>query len=195
MLIDHRTKTLVLMNPKTGTSSLRVMFRDFISPEYYHIRWHELDSSLASYTKYAFYRDPIERFISGYSYLCQVYYKGFYKDPVTRSRIELVLQSLDCETPQQITVDKVLDAKYNDRHGAVLDILDPQIEWIGNNEINLLNFNNFNSECGKLFAAFNINPVKVEQVNITEPITLTLEQIQRVKGYYKEDYEYAKDLL
>jgi hypothetical protein len=177
------------MNPKTGTSTLRVLFKNLINETlYYHTRFHELPEYYNDYRTFCFYRDPVDRFISGYSYLLQTYKTNLLEDITPDAPARLGLNSMGCNNLENITPDVVLDAKEHNKQGFVLDILDYQSEWVGNSEI--LDFNNFNTECSKLSKLFGMDSLNAIQINSSNHIKLTSSQIKRVENYYKEDYIY-----
>jgi len=82
MILDTTKKFGIFMNPKTGTSSLRIIFKqieglqickhDHHTPENF-IQRYDLKEDFSDYKFYCFYRDPVDRFLSAYSGILEWY--------------------------------------------------------------------------------------------------------------------------
>ena len=78
MIHDANKKLLVLLPPKTGSHTLRILFKSIYGLDipkhfYSHIRYDDIaniltDINLDEYTIYGFYREPVARFMSTFKY-------------------------------------------------------------------------------------------------------------------------------
>ena len=197
MILNIKQKIIILMIPKTGTTSIRVMFDSFhengtvISEQYGHTRYDHIArigniKDLESYKIYGFYREPIARFVSTFKYL-----QKELKDTRYPARNKMILEAFPSDT---IKVKDVLAAIIARKEAPILDIFDPQIDFLRDDVI-LLDFEKYEDNVRMLLDQFGLDSsipiIKQNVTNSSEYIKdLSQEDLETIREYYKEDYAF-----
>lgn len=184
MLVNHDDRIIVLLNPRTGTTTLRSLFPEFLEG-YVHARYKDIEH-MKDYSKLCFWRDPAHRFISTYSYMLETY-KGFSKD-----RLEVVLDTFGRKRVDDITIRDVLYAKEEGLKAPVLDLFDHQLNWFGP-EVWPLDFYRFRQECDLISLLFQKNFQEIKKTNDVSHVKVSLTDMHWIDEYCLPDYQYAKD--
>ena len=179
MLIHKAKKIIVLLNPKTGTSTLYDIFKQYRSG-YWHCQYKNIPNS-KDYKIFGFHRDPVDRFISAHSYLIEE-----YKVLEPTKRTEWYKKYTN-----NITIAELIKTLVSGIKGPVLDLFEPQTNWLNSN-VELLNYHDFENECKKLMNIFDIDldqiiPVKNNSKNKIIPTDIEKNLIQ---SFYKKDYDF-----
>ena len=212
MIHDANKKLLVLLPPKTGSHTLRILFKSIYGLDipkhfYSHIRYEEIsqilpDINLDEYIVYSFYREPVARFMSTFKYMqhqiltdlnvkaqsgdakeLRMVYKALYNDEdITRD-------------PHSIIVDDIISTiEKNILDAPMLDLFLPQTLYL-TDKVTLLNFDDFENNAAMLLEAFgqDINtPIpKHNDTNSADYLSdLTEEQVTKIKQIYAGDYAF-----
>ncbi len=197
MIVDHITKTIILGNPKTGTTTLKKIFdSDSFFQPMRHVKYDFFckDPQYTGYKYFGFYREPFDRFLSTVSYMKETYKENFLKD---NNKIiwqyNLGMKIMGLKDVDEITPTTILNAIEAGLNGPILDLFAPQIEWL-NNEVNLLSFYYFDDGVRCLANQLNVAiPEKIPNLNKSnKKYLLTVKEETRVKNFYKKDYEFLE---
>jgi len=182
MLLCKSLKILVLLNPKTGSQSLRQLMvylnstRSIFTVSEIGLRNSRMsrfsayfpNEDLTGYRIFAFYRDPLERFLSGMEH-------HQTKFPV--------------EFPRTMSVSEYLNAC----GGFTPQVLHLNPEGY---TLELFNFEDFNNEVVRMAAEFGytINAAQVPKINESanrkRRSDLTAQEIQLIRNHYDADYQF-----
>jgi hypothetical protein len=199
-MISRQNKVIVLFNPKTGTKTLHSLFMykvpdvDFhsLAPTnkgHYHFplsviadRDEGIKHNIQNYRIVSFYRDPIDRFLSG-----MAWHRMKYPDIVTP---EMTIKEY-IEYPMAFVhqLPYICDRETH-RSRRYFDGMD--LNWT------LLNYHDFENEVIRLGNMFGLNLDKSEipKENVSENRqqieNLTQEEIAMIKNVYVRDYEYLE---
>jgi hypothetical protein len=179
MLVHETKKIIVVLNPKTGTTTLYDIFEKYRIGDR-HCHYKNIPNS-KDYKIFGFHRDPVDRFISAHSYLIEIYkvleptestewYKKYIND---------------------ITITELIETLVSDPGGSILDLFQAQTNWLNSN-VELLNYHDFENECKKLMHIFDIDsnhviPVRNNSGNKIVPTDIEKKLIQSL---YKKDYDF-----
>ena len=180
MIHDPEKKLLLLLPPKTGSSSLRSLFKTIVAtglPDEplrikiavmirAHVRYEEIsqilpDINLDEYIVYSFYREPVARFMSTFKYmqhqiLTDLNVKAQNGDT---EHLKLVYKALYNDEditrdPHSITVDNIISTiDKNILNAPILDLFLSQTLYL-TDKVTLLNFDDFESNIKMLLEAF-----------------------------------------
>lgn len=220
MIVSNNKKIIVLMNPKVGTQSINSTFSNFGEHNFDYINGHHesfaflrgetrsgnvvnLTDSLDNYKIYCFYRNPIDRFISGVNHFKRThtgFFKNFFYDRLKDINIHAnmlikkktnyeMLPQADRAMIESISYIDVLNLfeflrdKYNlslENNKKMLAFF-PQVNWIKSdlyqNNITLCDFRNFESELLKIIDAFGFDSSNVSINRINESIKYPTDNI------------------
>jgi hypothetical protein len=183
MIISTQRKVCLFLVPRTGTTTIRNIFigKDVLGngnlelpphPNYNDVLAHIPD--LPTYQMFAFYRDPVERFISGYNY-----FKGRYgTHPVYGSHFESFTGFLS--SPSY--------ANDGDRRG----MFRPQTHWLNHTGITLLDFRQYETRVRQILAKFDLPVDTVIGASNQSPNLWTPTEAQRTRiaQHYGDDYRF-----
>jgi hypothetical protein len=216
MILDTTKKLILLFPPKTGSQTLRSLFMSAYNcvPNYFHkhVRYNHITKllpniNLDEYTIYAFYREPISRFMSIFKYLqvdLQVEIKNSMESipkGVSDTNLKFVYKSLYNEDtildPLDITIDDIINAiEINSLKGFPLDFFLPQTLFL-TDKVTLLDFKDFENNTKMLLNLFGLNNnIIIPKLNVTNSsdhlTDLTEAQVAKIKELYAGDYAFFK---
>lgn len=220
MIISNNKKIIVVLNPKTGTQSINTTFNnldknnfDYITGHHENLEFFNLQRKiknfptlvypLEDYKIYCFYRNPIDRFISGANYLRRThigFFKNFFYDRLKNVNVHSntiingrekynILSQQDKNLIESISYIDILNLyeflskKYNltQQDNKKMLAFFPQVNWIKSNlyqdNIILCDFRNFEQELSKIITAFGHDPTTVEIAKINETIKYPFDNI------------------
>jgi len=207
MMICKKNRVVFLFNPKTGTNSIHYIFKtknpslDFGKiPERYKtyevmrnghlhlplskiVEIHpDIGEEIREYKIASFYRDPIDRFLSGMDWHTRKYPEIVTPEMTVKEYIEYPMAFVH---QYPFLTDR--STPYQERHFDGIDL-----DWT------LLNYHDFENEVLRLADMFKISLNKSEIVRKNEGTTrkyiddLTQEEISMIKEIYVRDYEYLE---
>lgn len=214
MIVSKENNICIFLNPKTGTTTLCDIFKDksyvdFLIHEHldytdYKKKYPDLDNM----NLYSFYRNPVDRFISAYSYALDtstcLAASRIYTYYINPSHLN-AFNTHEELTESQLEEVKSLSIKDILTHKSVKSILRllsdvtpglffPQVTWLDYEGINLLDFNNFEHEVKKLLTLCNEPDIVTEipRLNNVSPVytNITEEEISLIQTLYEKDYEF-----
>jgi hypothetical protein len=210
MILCKRKKVALLLNPKTGSSSLVNMFSYTDVSYVRHTHWTYDEATvfldgptiyindLQNYKFFVFYRDPIERFLSSARFNIS---RWKYANYLLRSgplKPELDLSTLD--DPPVLEEEEVgytwtdlfpddvknfletCDTLHYDPSWAYLHFK-KQISWfnVPSDDITYLSFRDFDSSLRTLFDAFDVPSKNIaEKSNVSDKSLYSLSKKQRI---------------
>ena len=200
MIVFEAAKAVLLLNPKTGTRSIvdyfsQPRFRDHANVvNGGHVPYREVinihgKDGYQGYQLFAFYRCPIERFVSACNYIVSQWnriWADYPLNPETKATVQAEIRDL--------TMEGFLDMIIHGNRGPVLDLARFQTDYFGPN-IQLLNFHDFDAEFTRLTTLLGLSgPAKAPHHNERFPKfcinDLSPELIERIKQYYAPDYAF-----
>jgi hypothetical protein len=221
MITNVATRTLFIEVPKTGSTTIRVAFQDKHGRQKYsamwtHVKRNQLERAFAelhpglpleTFTRYAFYRDPVSRIVSGWRYSVRQW-ETARAQPETNVRVYTQAAAMfhllwripfDEEAKPSlagVTLDHYLDALEAKVMFPTLDLVTPQTEYMDENTV-LLDYANYTAEYARLAELLDLPPVlapHMSRLNASDSAEfmplITAEQVRRIKAYYKKDYEF-----
>jgi hypothetical protein len=223
MILCNRKKIGIFFPNKTGSSYIYEIFRKnklFLSLDdltHDHINYPTLVSryrfqNFEDYRFYCFYRNPIERFISGYMYMKRTEYTHFlhyfygkqYSSMPATHYLKVPYISLSEKLKEKIEKISFSDflenckLLYNKAYIRIgYGVFYKQINWLNHPNINLLDYRNFQEESNTLFSMFRLTKPELPKINEsirfkTDPNieNLSSEEISQIKDIYKDDYDF-----
>jgi hypothetical protein len=220
MIICNKRKIGIFLPTKTGSNTIASLFKNLDIDdvthnhlEYTRLAKNNIDIDFSSYKFYAFYRNPVERFISGYTFSKRNnehfvrflhYFLG--EDAYNISCLmttPYTLLSDDIKNKiNTITFSDFINSNYVDdmaKYAGDL-IFAPQSKWLncsGCPPIQLLNFADFDNEILKIAGIFDLDISTVPKINQSVVVDgemtvdmLTPEQLQKIQNRYKDDYDF-----
>lgn len=213
MIVSKQKKVVIFLTPKTGTYTLCKTFYGKGLDECGHN--HENYTAFRSlsnrdpdkygdpseYTKYAFYRDPVERAVSMLRYIkrwrTHDFFHAFYGNEIKMSVFEdNPYEELPRELKQlndSISLIEVFRKMTHHRD----NVYRKQVHWLDFSDMQFLDFKNYNQEIEKLASILDINigevPIGNPSLKIEHLDRLSQDDIQEIKEYYSEDYLFFKD--
>ena len=232
MIISNDKKLIVLLNPKTGTQALKSALDglgpfDVIDGQHETLGMLEtkpelkaisLVAPLRDYQVFAFYRDPVERFISAANHMR----RGL--PGVIRNLFYDRLKDVHLYAGTMITSAEQYQAiaqEYRDKLESIsyLDILDvyqflkknfrlttsdhkrmlaffPQTTWLQSDQaqIQLCDFRNYSNEVNRIAAALGSGPVDSPTVNQSVKLPgdqdLNPDTRAKIMAEYQQDYDF-----
>jgi hypothetical protein len=220
MIINEATKTLFMEIPKTGSTTIREAFRVKFGASSYHPMWTHArldnlprvfsrvypDLALEEFTQYAFYRNPVERTVSGWRYSVGQWEKSRTQSgeaPFSLYLRAAALFHLLWGTPfdeeakpslDGVTLDQMLDALESKVSFPTHDLFTPQSKYFDSNTV-LLSFANYAEEYPRIAQLLDLPlelPAHLSRLNPSDSAdyisTVTPAQVNRIKAYYADDY-------
>jgi hypothetical protein len=177
MILDTNKKIIIFLNPKTGTTTLCHLYKDFelLINDHNHCTFNtfrkvysDIPNDLSEYTFFCFYRDPIERFLSSFISFTKL---------VVKQEISILDFIKDLNDDVSITMKK-------------------QIEWLDHKDLVLLDYRNYSNEIRKL----GITAEHIPVTNTSKRLKLlfpTHEERHTIREYYMDDYKFfeTKNIL
>jgi len=219
MIINESTGCLFLEIPKTGSTTVRLAYqakhgRSKYASVWTHIKKDQLQRVMGEFfseidysklTHYAFYRDPIERLVSGWRYSISQWEKA-RTDPKLSFEVYSRGAALfhliwgkkfnidEKPTLNNVTLDEYLTALESRAFFTTVDLLSLQTEYINDNTV-LLNYHDYEAEYNKLVPLLDLPSYNsAGRQNSTDAAdyydTVTTEQAARIKAFYKADYDF-----
>lgn len=218
MILDVDSKKAIMLNPKTGTMTLADIFAKHSKLKVIHdhtrlsvLKEKALDD-YCNYKVYSFYRNPIDRFISGFNYSKSGRVPSFtnyiallYRDkkiPVFTNLYNRNIQELT-DSIQDLTISEFLNPKDDRVYECVMQmdssfLLEKQVSFCDHPNITLLDFDNYESNIRFLLDEFGLDPtVDIPHLNFIgeqERTPLTQIDIDKIKQVYKNDYEFFESV-
>lgn len=214
MILSKQKKIVIFLTPKTGTYTLCKTFCDKGLDEcgHNHENYTAFDAlsrrnpdkygDPSEYTKYAFYRDPVERAVSMLRYIkrwrTHDFFHAFYGNEIKMSSFEdNPYEDLSPELKalnDSVSLIEVFRKMTHHRD----NVYRKQVHWLDFPDMQLLDFKQYNQEVQKLADRLCIN--NINEVSIGNPSLkiehldyLSQDDIEEIKEYYTEDYKYFKD--
>jgi len=221
MIISNDSKSIFIANPKTGTITAHTLLKDYgitvgahtdLSAAIMRVKAKNINFNYKLIENaYVFWRDPVERFISGVNYLRtkaveQIMirnpewfpafsYLNLRDNPPNPGEILpriQVTQEMEA-VAASITPEKMFESHISNKTtNATLSylLLEKQSMWISNNMI-VLSYANFDENMRIVMDSFGVpNNTEIPRKNVSEKLTTSLssELEARVREYYAEDY-------
>ena len=220
MIVNPATNTIFLECPKTGSTSIRIAYITRHGEPRYHNVWthcrikeldrvfkrYFVDLTLADYQTYCFYRDPVERFVSGWRYSISQWEIARTLPTANRSvylkaaAIIFLMRGLPFDKEVKPSLDDVTLDEYIRLNELGLpfpthELVGPQTYYF-NEGTTLLDFSNYEQEYLKLIPLLDLAPIPeggtVPKANATNALEymsqLTPTQTERIKAFYADDY-------
>lgn len=199
MVLCNKRKIGVYFNPKTGSATLSALLKK--ANVEINVHDHKADPyGLEGYKFYCFYRDPVERYISGFNYIKRL--------------SDMMIELLHYFHGERISCAK--NATYNtlsDIHQKMIDQINPidyfnefvkkhnagivfshQTTWLELPNVEPLNFKDFENQTKFVCGLFDIDPQTIPKINeskATHKVSeLSQSEIDQIKSFYQLDYEY-----
>lgn len=218
MILDVDSKRAIMLNPKTGTMTLADIFAKYSNLKVIHdhtrlsVLKEKAPDDYCEYKVYSFYRNPIDRFISGFNYSKSGRVPSFtnyiallYRDkkvPMFTNLYNRNIQELtDCI--QDLTISEFLNPKDDRIYECVMQmdssfLLEKQVSFCDHPNITLLDFDNYESNIRFLLDEFGLDPTidipHLNSIGEQEQSLLTPTDIDKIKRIYKNDYEFFKSV-
>lgn len=204
MILCHLNKIGIFFAPKTGTTSLHELFKNYIVNlnNHDHLNYQELFSKhpeLISYTFYAFYREPADRLLSALLFIKQKRKADMHRIITgINPKYPDKLSDEELKTVDEYSVEDMIDNFIAFNPGLDLEfnwLLKPQVHWLDHSSIKLLNFYDYDNEVTKLLLKFQFIPNLTFKINTTVrpkdfKILKTVNDF--AKQQYKVDYNFFK---
>jgi hypothetical protein len=177
--VDTQHEIIILYPYKTGTHTIRKLIEDSgrasgttpperksNHPTLEQVKeWRPEITNIYDWDVYSFYREPCERMLSWMAYKHDRY-------------------------PELEPTSTVME--FMEKHGSCR----PQTAWLKHPVVNvkLLDFRNFNAELRRVLGRVGINPQTIPVLNTSsntrKPVDMSAEEVDVVKDFFKEDYEF-----
>lgn len=205
MILCEEKKVAFLYNPKTGSSTMSKLLEVAKSRSTGHA--HELTINKfvkdpENYKLYAFYREPVERYISAVNYIKKskegMYQILQYFFGVGFSSAKVVgYDNLSDEL--RFKIDSLSPIKYLEvflKNNLVLPVFYKQISWLDKPNMTLLDYRDFDNNARFVCNLFDVKVDKIPWVNQSVKINnvseLNSRDISEIRDYYKEDYVFLE---
>lgn len=213
MIVSIQKGFCIFLNPKTGTTTLYDIFKDKPYVDYAvqdHLDYRDLKVKYPdadNIALYAFYRNPVDRFISAYSFamenrsfiLASRMY-NYYIDPehVNAFNTNTGLNDEQMDRVRALSIKEIFTHKdFKLIMSLLFDISPvflPQVNWLDYEGMNLLNFEHFEDEVKKLLTLYDDSDIvpEIPKLNAVEPAyrNLTQEETDLIKSLYERDYQF-----
>lgn len=189
MIISHSLKKIIYFVPRTGSTSFYKCLKPVLTDVYAHthgIISNRDQEKYQDYDVYAFYRDPVERFVSSLNYSGRAHF--------IESNIKFINQEL---TP----IDAIELLRESNEHKTILRhniLFTKQSHWYSHPRIIPLNFHDINNEINRVLSDFG-QPTIQEIPKVNQSIKknykvedLTSEDVQEIREYYSDDYDFFR---
>lgn len=218
MILDIGSKKAIMLNPKTGTMTISKIFAKYsnLRVVHEHTKLSTLQDKVledyANYKVYSFYRNPIDRFISGFNYsksgrIASVtnYMALLYRDKKVPLFTNLHTKTIDelRESIQDLTISEFLSPKDHRIQDCMMQmdssfLFEKQVSFCNHPNITLLDFDNYEDNVRLLLNEFGLDStIEIPHLNIVdkdEHSLLTSVDIDKIKQVYKDDYEFFKSV-
>lgn len=217
MILDREFKRALMLNPKTGTMSLATLLskHSTLRVAHEHSRLTYLEAVVGeeypNYKVYCFYRNPIDRFISGFNYSKSGKIASFtnYLALLYRNKTVPLFSNLHNKpipelqnAIQDLTLSEFLNPKDSRVYECVarMDssfLLEKQVAFCKHPNVVLLDFDNYEENVRFVLKEFGLDPsVDIPHLNTInkEEHNLSPADIERIKQIYKEDYDFFESV-
>lgn len=222
MILNKEKRVAVLLNPKTGSTSLQSIFKDWRVTSYgSHVDVKRarmiiagMGEEVSLYTFYTFCRDPIERFLSAMPAACL----SFIQLHPNRGQVQEFLNAVFPEeyivapprAPDESDITNIEHLflrnigatalpsqllKYELLTGGVFT----QKHWLEGPNVEILKYEDYEESISTLCQAFEIDvPEYIPHDNVNDiknkwqRSQLPDEEIAYIKEYYKDDYAFLE---
>lgn len=217
MLVSEQNKAIFLETPKTGSTVFRESYCAAYGDAYIRIHTHAPlnkvagifaeyypNSDPSEFTVYAFYRDPIERFLSNWRYTCsqieQSRTDGIEANRLYDTLAEWYISKEEYKARVEITfsVDRYLALLGTRTQVPTTSLACPQTDFMDADTV-LLNFADFDNEARKIAPLFGLADAFSKHVPVANATgssaykdALTDVHKHMIKNLYREDYEFFK---
>jgi Sulfotransferase family len=173
MIFSREKKLAIFLVPRTGSTSLIKIFREVPNIEVHDEHIKPSSVHLDGYRFFAFYRDPIERFLSGYKQKRNV---AMNVENNTNRNI------LDMSMLDYIRWLKTIDLE-------TMQIYEPQNHWYHKNN-EYFNFSDYENNVHHILKEFGVRIDSLPRENRSDEtkIDLTDTGMDELKELYSEDY-------
>lgn len=221
MIVSNDQKSIYLANPKTGSRTAEELLKDYGIIAGQHLTATETMAKIKPQLPdfdyktveniYVFWRDPIDRFISGINFLRAnrpwmilqknpEWFTNFdYSNLITITNTgtqrfnsagisDELKNAVKAITPEQL-FNAEINSKENDPSSAYM-VMEKQSRWIWPG-LNILNYSNFDTNMRTVMNSFGVpSSTQIPRNNVSEKLTTSLssELEARVREYYAEDY-------
>lgn len=213
MILDRQSKRALMLNPKTGTTTIATILSKIsdLNVVHEHTRLISLRNMVkeeySNYKVYCFYRNPVDRFISGFEYSKSGRIASFtnylallYRNksvPLFSNLSRKALPELQ-EAIQDLTISEFLNPKDGRFIDCVLKmdssfVLEKQVAFCNHPNVTLLDFDNYEENVRFILKEFDLDhTVEIPHLNTTDKVdhNLSLADINKIKQIYKEDYDF-----
>lgn len=207
MIFSNDLSTLLLGIPKTGTHSAREALKDHAIIVAEASR-HPLvfDSVVLAREKgyfpeypiakvYAIWRDPVERFKSAFAHLKKINPDFFFKkfpdkfvgidfvkdEPVSDEFIQAINSITTTDVIPYILIEKI-------------ELFKPQKFWLKDDVVTCLPFSDYENSMRFIFNEMGVDStIPIPKLNVsvgTYDVTLTTEEEEFIRNFYRDDYSY-----
>lgn len=195
MWFDKSSKQAFVLIPKTGSVTCR-WFLDSVGWKHlphhhaYASRLIEKYPNLASYSIYAFLRDPLTRFESSVLFLKQLPFNSI--DQLTQCIENNGLE----RNRENISYDEIVDLFPTFKNYTLLEtVFVPQSDWFDTPNVNALDFVNIEAELRRITNNYSA-PLKKYNVSTNFGRSVITQKVKDfVRDYYATDYALIKDRL
>lgn len=207
-----------MLNPKTGTMTLANILskNSNLKVAHEHSRLSFLkavvgDDEYFNYKVYSFYRNPVDRFISGFNYSKSGKIPSFtnYLALLYRNKTVPLFSNLHNkpipelqDAIQDLTIEEFLHPEDSRIYECVarMDssfLLEKQVAFCNHPNVTLLDFDNYEENVRFVLKEFDLDyTVEIPHLNTinAEKPELSVEDINRIKQIYKEDYDFFESV-
>lgn len=207
-----------MLNPKTGTLTLATLFskNSDLKVAHEHNRLTFLKAVVGeeeyyNYKVYCFYRNPVDRFISGFNYSKTGRIASFtnYLALLYRNKTVPLFSNLHTkpipelqDSIQDLTLSEFLNPKDTRIYECVAKmdssfLLEKQIAFCNHPNVTLLDFDNYEENVRFVLKEFGLDDtIEIPHLNTIdgEEHYLSATDIDRIKQIYKEDYDFFESV-
>lgn len=193
MIVHPENKIAVLLQPKTGTSTLRTLLSKY---DVGGVGVHDVyNDSLDGYKVYCFYRDPVERCLSALKQTVQSLLVSAKNEHLAQRLFGDQPPVIDGQLGRIALPSVILNYIPNPKLAQnVFDGVRPQTMWLDHENVIPLDYNNFSEHADMLCGLFGVpyDPTIEERVSEAkwDIDELSQEEIDYIKQYYAEDYAF-----
>jgi hypothetical protein len=212
MIYSAEKSVAVFLNPKTGTTSLIDCFQNttFTFDQCIHNHMNvnhfvqRYNPNLSTTKMFCFYREPVDRMLSMWNYvrttpghlvkMLNYFYGNQFKiSHLNRDSFE----SLSTEIQDALARIKIIDfleSDFKEKISPNWPLLYPQRDWLAFDNIELLPYSQFSTGVASIASEIGITDYTLNILNEKQSIpndpTITQEEIDYIKLYSKEDYDF-----
>lgn len=216
MIINRDKKIIVLLTPKTGSTTVRTIFNQWFVPDYgSHADLSgaaiALGDSINEYVVYAFHRNPIDRVLSALTAACLTFVQLAEDRHSVQEFLAVTFPGLGIEAPERssderdrsnvehlYSLDIGVVAKPSEilkRFGGMTGGLAFQLQWVQDPRIQLLSYENYDESINLLCSVMGVDvPSSIPKENSSGKRQniedLPQSEVDFIREYYKKDYEF-----